>query len=43
MKDIWDIREAKLRRGVDQMISQQESFAKVSRQEVLCWYVCSIV
>ena len=29
VKDVWDLRQAKLRKGVDQMISQQESFAKV--------------
>lgn len=29
VKDVWDMRQAKLRKGVDQMISQQESFAKV--------------
>ena len=29
VKDIWDLRQAKLKKGVDQMISQQETFAKV--------------
>lgn len=29
VKDVWDMRQAKLRKGVDQMIAQQESFAKL--------------
>ena len=29
VRDIWDLRQAKLKRGVDLMISQQETFAKV--------------
>ncbi|CAI8016187.1 DNA replication complex GINS protein PSF2 [Geodia barretti] len=29
VKDIWDLRQAKLKKGVDQMISQQETFAKL--------------
>ena len=29
VKDVWDMRQAKLRKGVDQMVAQQETFAKV--------------
>ena len=29
IKDIWDIRMAKLRKSVDQMITRQESHAQV--------------
>ena len=30
VKDLWDLRIAKLRKSVDQMITQQETYGKVS-------------
>lgn len=30
VKDIWDLRLAKLRKSIDVMVTQQETFGKVS-------------
>ena len=31
IKDIWDLRTAKLRRSIDQMVAQQATYGKVIR------------
>lgn len=41
VKDVWDMRQAKLRKGVDQMISQQETFAKVPTSTSVMHTLCS--
>ena len=30
IKDIWDLRTAKLRRSIDQMVAQQATYGKVT-------------
>ena len=38
MKDIWDLRIAKLRKSIDYMITQQETYGKVHAK---CFYTYS--
>lgn len=36
IKDIWDLRTAKLRRSIDQMVAQQATYGKVLRNLTSC-------
>ena len=37
VKDIWDLRLAKLRKSTDLMIRQQETYGKVMNYLSYCW------
>ena len=36
VRDIWDMRQAKLKKGIDQMLAQQETYAKVQWRMMSC-------
>ena len=38
IKDIWDLRIAKLRKSIDIMVSQQEVYARVSYQSFIMFF-----